>query len=92
MKNWIIRTLGLKGSWSWAKRQMFKGNVVRSKSWVGALKLRVDSYENGLLQCCFWSENKKPPHGKMWDTSNHFPKKEDLTDYEIVEGWRHFYK
>lgn len=29
MKNWIIRTFGLKGSWKWAKKQMLNGEIVR---------------------------------------------------------------
>lgn len=79
--------LGLKGSWKWAKKQMLQGKVVRSKSWSGTLKLRIDDSENKLLQQCFWRENVEPPHGKLWETSNHFLSVEDKTDYEVVKGW-----
>ena len=77
--------LGLKGSWKWAKKQMLKGKVVRSKSWRGALKLRIDNPENKLLQMTHWESFQEPPHGKLWETAAHFLNEEDLTDYEIVE-------
>lgn len=88
MNKKLIRILGLKGSWRWAKKQMLKGKVVRCKHWSGALKLRIDSTENTLLQNSFIRENKPPENGqKIWNTSNHFLKYEDFTDYEVVEGW-----
>ena len=86
MKNWFIKNLGLKGSWKWAKKQMMNGKMVRCKHWSGALKLRIDSPENTLLQSCFWRENKEPENGtKLWETSNHFLSYEDFTDYEVFE-------
>ena len=87
MKKWLIRNLGLKGSWSWAKKQMLNGKMVRCKHWTGALKLKIDNPENQLLQCCFWRDKRKavgPPH-KLWETSNHFLNYEDNTDYEVFE-------
>ena len=86
MKNWIIRTFGLKGSWKWAKKQMLNGKVVNCKHWSGALKLRVQSPSNTLLENCFWRDNKKPENGTpLWETSNHFLSYEDFTDYQVVE-------
>jgi len=95
MKNWIIRTLGLKGSWKWAKKQMIKGRMVRCKHWSGALKYRVspemecDAYGQNpspstLLQANYerrerQTEKKQP----LWETSNHHLAYEDYTDYEI---------
>jgi len=88
-KNWFIKTLGLKGSWSWAKKQMMKGEIVRCKHWSGALRLKIDSPENTLLQSSFWGSSLKSqdlpgsPH-KEWETSNHFISYEDFTDYTIT--------
>lgn len=86
MKKFLIRKLGLKCSWSWAKKQMLKGKIVRCKHWRGSLRLKIDSKENTLLQRCFWKENRLPENGtKLWETSNHFLSYEDFTDYEVVE-------
>ena len=56
MKNWIIITFGLKGSWKWAKKQMMQGKMVRCKHWSGALKYRV-SHE---MVNDIYGENPKP--------------------------------
>lgn len=87
MKKYFIRVLGLKGSWKWAKKQMLRGKVVRSKGWRGTLKLKVDSPENGLVYNSYYAENVHPVEGKLWEKSNHFLSQELLTDYEIVETW-----
>lgn len=98
MKNWIIKTFGLKGSWKWAKKQMMNGEIVRCKHWSGALKFRVSpEIEHGLdgktptpstlLQCNF-TRTKKPENGeRIWETSNHHLSYEDFTDYEIFH-WK----
>ena len=78
-KTWIIRIFGLKGSWSWAKRQMMAGNVVRGKHWTGTLKLKIDSPENTLLLATF---SREKPY--KWETSNYHLSKERYTDYEVV--------
>lgn len=31
INNWIIRTFGLRGSWSWAKKQMLNGAIIKRK-------------------------------------------------------------
>lgn len=86
MKKYLIRTLGLKGSWKWAKKQMMKGKMVRCKHWAGSLKLRIDNSDNTLLQACFWRKKENIENGcKLWETSNHFLNYEDFTDYEVFE-------
>lgn len=92
-KNWFIKTFGLKGSWSWAKKQMMKGDIVRCNHWDGALRLRIDNPENTLLLSSFWgkelaSQDRKDSPHKEWETSNHFISYEDFTDYEISNGYR----
>lgn len=86
MRKWTIRFFGLKGSWSWAKRQMMNGKMVRCKHWTGALKFRIDNKHNTLLECCISISSKKPTYGnEFWNTSTHFLKYEDFTDYEVFE-------
>ena len=84
MKKWIIRTFGLKGSWVWAKKQMLKGGAVRCKHWTGALRFRIDSPENTLLQASFHRGNLRNDK-EEWETSNHHLNFENFTDYELIE-------
>jgi hypothetical protein len=85
MKKTIIKFFGLKGSWTWAKKQMLNGKVVRCKHWSGALKLKIDSKENTLLQCTFQRLNQQKQNGTpIWETSNHHLSYEDFIDYEVV--------
>lgn len=91
IKNKIIRLFGLKGSWSWAKKQMRNGKVVRCKHWTGSLKLRIDSLDNTRLLSTWSHEanDTKTMHyvDTIWESSIHFINYEDDTDYEIVDGW-----
>lgn len=92
MKKWFIKSFGLKGSWSWAKKQMMNGKIVRCRHWSGALRLRIDSSENTLLQASFWgkelaSQDLPTSKHKEWETSNHFLSYEDFIDYEISIGY-----
>ena len=32
INNWVIRTFGLRGSWSWAKKQMLNGAIIKRKA------------------------------------------------------------
>ncbi len=79
IRSTIIKAFGLKGSWSWAKKQMLKGSIVRSKHFSGTLKYKIESPENTLLQCSF---RKTKPYG--WETSNHFLSYEDYIDWEVI--------
>lgn len=31
INNWVIRTFGLRGSWSWAKKQMLNGAIIKGR-------------------------------------------------------------
>ena len=78
IKNWFIRTLNLKGSWSWAKKQMMKGEMVKCKHWSGSLKYKIDSADNTLLQSNYNIKNK----GEIqWEATFHHLSDEKLTDY-----------
>jgi hypothetical protein len=81
IKSRLIRFWGLKGSWSWAKRKMMNGSVVRCKHWSGNLILKIDSPKNTLLQACF---SRTIP--LKWETSTHHLVYELFTDYCIFEG------
>ena len=85
MKNWIIKKLGLKGSWSWAKKQMMKGKIVRCKHWDGALKLKIDSPKNSLLLSNFTRNQKPLPKQRLWETSNWHISYEEFTDWQVFQ-------
>lgn len=35
INDWVIRTFGLRGSWSWAKKQMLNGAIIKRKALHG---------------------------------------------------------
>lgn len=34
INDWVIRTFGLRGSWSWAKKQMLNGAIIKRKATI----------------------------------------------------------
>lgn len=42
INNWVIRTFGLRGSWSWAKKQMLNGAIIKRKATTGTYKIAID--------------------------------------------------
>lgn len=45
INDWVIRTFGLIGSWSWAKKQMLNGAIIKRKATIGTYKIA------GMQQC-----------------------------------------
>lgn len=39
INNWVIRTFGLRGSWSWANKQMLNGAIIKRKATTGTYKM-----------------------------------------------------
>lgn len=77
--NWFIRFFGLKGSWSWAKKQMLKGKMVKCRHWTGALTYKIQSVENTLLLASFSDKRND------WHSTTHFIAYENYTDYYVVD-------
>lgn len=75
----LIRFFGLKGSWSWAKKQLLKGEIVRCKHWSGALKYRVT--DQGMIEMHF---GRTENHSK-WERANHFLSYKNFIDYEVFK-------
>lgn len=42
INDWVIRTFGLRGSWSWAKKQMLNGAIIKRKATIGTYKIAID--------------------------------------------------
>lgn len=80
MREWVIRTFGLKGSWYWAKKQMRNGKVVACRHWPGTLKYSIDREGQSRLQRTF-SVNIIDAR---WETAYHFLDSEDATDWYVV--------
>lgn len=38
INDWVIKTFGLRGSWSWAKKQMLNGAIIKRKATTGTYK------------------------------------------------------
>ncbi len=58
INNWIIRTFGLRGSWSWAKKQMLNGAIIKRKATTGTYKIAIDDDKNRLLVAMGSSRSK----------------------------------
>lgn len=43
INDWVIRTFGLRGSWSWAKKQMLNGAIIKRKATI-----LPDDYLDGI--------------------------------------------
>ena len=85
MKNWIIRTFRLKGSWTWAKKQMMQGYEVKCKSWRGYFKLRIDNPFNTLLMSNLFPYDPEQPN-KKWEVSYyHISNENKIPFYKIGE-------
>lgn len=47
INDWVIRTFGLRGSWSWAKKQMLNGAIIKRKATIGTY-LKMENHVSGL--------------------------------------------
>lgn len=70
MKRLIIKTLGLKGSWKWAKRQMRKGRYVMIKDTrvyfrkgYNGIETTADGWENKWYDI---DSSREVRHRLMW--------------------------
>ena len=79
IKNTLIRFFGLKGSWSWAKRQMKKGKIIRAKHWTGSMKIKIDHPSNPILLAT-WDRS----HPYKWERCPHSLNDENAIDYETI--------
>jgi len=81
IKNTISNTLGLRGTWKWALRQMEAGRIVRPASALGTIKYKLDNPQNQRIVWDF-SDNKEDSN---WSSSNIFLKTLKRTDWEVFE-------
>jgi len=70
MIKWIIRFFGIKGSFSWAIRQMKKGETVTRHGIVGTLRFKIN--DRGTILWCFDSTLNQHKHKgtHRWDPAN----------------------
>lgn len=80
IKNWFIKTLGLRGSWKWAKKQMLDGAIIKRKSTTGTYKIAIDNNNNQLL-IATWDHLDQEPE---WERCPHHLKEEDAVDYFVT--------
>ena len=70
---WLIRMFGLKGSWSWAVKQMKKGHIVENEGWIFRSidgKIEGDSVYNRL---------------QIWNRPNIYIDDIESTDWKIYQ-------
>ena len=67
--NFIIRLLGLKGSWKWAVRHMKSGGMVRPSNITGAVVYKLDDENQGRI---VWAFVRNPNDGTKWESASIF--------------------
>ena len=83
MKKWIIRFLGLKGSWKWAYKQMKEGKIVFRISDTGAAKYKLD---NENQQRIMWTFTHHPSlKDKDWQNAYVFLDMFNNTNWVIFD-------
>ena len=76
----LVRLLGLRGSWTWACRQMDRGAIVRPRSATGSVRYKLDSEEQRRL---LWTFNRYPARYD-WEDAKFFLSRQESTDWEVV--------
>lgn len=81
MRKFLIRVLGLEGSWRWACKQMKKGEIVKPKGIPGSVKYRISKDNQNRIQWAFTNDKE------CKDWSNAFV---HLSDFDSVswEIWK----
>lgn len=80
INDWVIRTFGLRGSWSWAKKQMLNGAIIKRKATIGTYKIAIDNDKNRLLVAT-WDHLDQSP---VWERCPHSLLDEDAVDYFVT--------
>lgn len=60
INDWVIKTFGLRGSWSWAKKQMLNGAIIKRKATTGTYKIAIDNDKNRLLVATWGHLDQNP--------------------------------
>jgi hypothetical protein len=85
MKNWLVRIFGLRGSWSWACKQMEAGKIIRPRSATGSLKYKLDNENQRRI---LWTHKDKPElHDSGWECAYIFLSDFEATDWMVVDRW-----
>lgn len=67
INDWVIKTFGLRGSWSWAKKQMLNGAIIKRKATTGTYKIAIDNDKNRLLVATWGHLDQNP----VWERCPH---------------------
>ena len=80
INDWVIKTFGLRGSWSWAKKQMLNGAIIKRKATTGTYKIAIDNDKNRLLVATWGHLDQNP----VWERCPHSLVDEDAVDYFVT--------
>lgn len=81
MKKWLIRNLGMKGSWKWACKQMKCGLAVRPSTATGTVRYMLDCE---LQQRICWAFVEEVNEDTKWESAKLFLKDFDSTEWVVV--------
>lgn len=89
INDWVIRTFGLRGSWSWAKKQMLNGAIIKRKATIGTYKIAIDNDKNKLLVATWDHLDQSPvwercPHSLLWED---FVARVSLAQVRVKDSW-----
>lgn len=70
INDWVIKTFGLRGSWSWAKKQMLNGAIIKRKATTGTYKIAIDNDKNRLLVATWGHLDQNPVWERMFMMRN----------------------
>lgn len=83
INDWVIKTFGLRGSWSWAKKQMLNGAIIKRKATTGTYKIAIDDDKNRLLVAT-WDHLDQSP---VWERCPHSLLDEDADECLEIYGF-----
>jgi protein involved in temperature-dependent protein secretion len=84
IKKFLIKFFGLRGSWSWAVRQMKKGHIVYPKYVTGCVKYRFSIDGQDRIQWSFQrDETRVLLTESVWENANIFYSDFDYTEWGI---------
>ena len=78
MLKWLVKFLGLRGSWSWACKEMDRGRIVCRTTDTGAARYRLDGEGQRRIEWSF---------GGGWESAYIFLDDFECTDWVSKNGY-----
>lgn len=80
MKNWLVKTFGLKGSWAWAVHQMKSGAIIRPSGATGSVRYRLSPDGQNRVEWTF----SRDATSESWENANLFASDFESSDWTLA--------